>query len=103
VNSNKKPTPIIAEASTRMCPVCGKRSYSFGGIHPQCAVHQSDAPRQDKLRAERKAKAEESQQQAETKKCPSCSAAVPLRNKTCECGHEFAATTVTRAWGQRTG
>ena len=38
-------TPI----STRpVCPVCKKAVYSRGGIHPQCAVIQAEAPRADK-------------------------------------------------------
>jgi hypothetical protein len=34
--------------------VCGKRSYSLHGIHPQCAVQQADAPRQKKLAEEKR-------------------------------------------------
>ena len=25
-----------------LCPVCGKNTYSLGGIHPQCAVTRAD-------------------------------------------------------------
>jgi hypothetical protein len=25
------------------CPVCGKPSYSRGGVHPQCSMRQADA------------------------------------------------------------
>ncbi len=33
-------------ASTRVrCPVCHQEVYSRAGIHPQCAVRQSDPPR----------------------------------------------------------
>jgi len=54
---NSKPEPLFTEqAIPRMCPVCGKRSYSLKGIHPQCAVQQADAPRQ-LLLAEEKRKA----------------------------------------------
>lgn len=36
------PQPI----STRLkCPVCHETVYSRAGIHPQCAVRQSDPPR----------------------------------------------------------
>ncbi|QDV36924.1 hypothetical protein [Tautonia plasticadhaerens] len=36
------PPPV----STRVrCPVCNQAVYSPGGIHPQCAVRQSDPPR----------------------------------------------------------
>jgi hypothetical protein len=59
VMSEKKPTPIIVERNISICPVCGKRSYSRGGIHPQCAMIQADAPRNLRLAAEKKAKAKE--------------------------------------------
>ncbi len=37
------PPPL---ASTRVrCPVCNQAVYSTGGIHPQCAVRQSDLPK----------------------------------------------------------
>ena len=55
--SESKPTPIIAEPSNRVCPVCGKTSYSKDGIHPQCAVALADEPRKLRLAAEKKAKA----------------------------------------------
>jgi hypothetical protein len=33
-------------ASTRVrCPVCHQEVYSRAGIHPQCAVRQSDPPK----------------------------------------------------------
>ena len=45
--NNRKPEPLIAEQRRgRVCPICGKQSYSREGIHPQCAVQQADAPRQ---------------------------------------------------------
>lgn len=53
--SEKKPTPIIGESNSKMCPVCGKRSYSLGGIHPQCAVALADEPRKQQLAKEKKA------------------------------------------------
>lgn len=43
--------PVIVRGKD--CPVCGKRTYSLGGIHPQCAVQQADAPRQRQLADER--------------------------------------------------
>ncbi len=57
--SEKKPTPINLEPNTKICPVCGKRSYSRQGVHPQCAMVQADAPRQLRLTAAKKAKAKE--------------------------------------------
>jgi len=59
--SEKKPTPIVAEGNNKKCPVCGQRSYSRDGVHPQCAVVQADAPRKMRLAAEKKAKAKEKQ------------------------------------------
>ena len=52
--SVKKPTPLIPPLRGAICPVCKTRTYSQGGIHPQCAVHQADAARAEELRAERK-------------------------------------------------
>jgi hypothetical protein len=60
--SEKKPVPIVIERSNKCCPVCGKRSYSREGIHPQCAMTQADAPRRLRLAVEKKAKAEAKQQ-----------------------------------------
>jgi hypothetical protein len=55
--SEKKPTPVMSERNSTKCPVCGQRSYSLGGIHPQCAMAQADAPRKAQLLAEKKAAA----------------------------------------------
>ena len=46
---HKKPEPLNVQQLGKECPVCHKRSYSAGGIHPQCAVQQADAPRQKLL------------------------------------------------------
>ncbi len=43
--SEKKPELAVERFTVRTCPVCGKRSYSPSGVHPQCAVVQADAPR----------------------------------------------------------
>jgi hypothetical protein len=52
-----KPEPLFVDPPGRICPICGKRAYSAGGIHPQCAVKQADAPRQKILAAEKKERA----------------------------------------------
>ncbi len=53
--NNRKPEPLIIErVAGQICAVCGKRSYSLNGIHPQCAVKQADEPRQLKLAAEKR-------------------------------------------------
>jgi hypothetical protein len=55
--NTRKPEPLVTEQRRgRVCPVCGKQTYSLGGIHPQCAVQQADAPRQLQL-AEQKRQA----------------------------------------------
>jgi hypothetical protein len=59
-----KPAPLYAAPNRKVCPICGKSTYSMGGIHPQCAVQQADAPRQRQLAAERK---ERERLQAEAK------------------------------------
>jgi len=55
--SEKKPTPVLSDRNPVSCPVCGKRSYSRDGVHPQCAMIRADAPRKERLAAEKKAKA----------------------------------------------
>ncbi len=37
--------PITPTSTRARCPVCHEAVYSKGGIHPQCAVKQSDPPR----------------------------------------------------------
>jgi len=67
--SSRKPEPLFsAPPAGKVCPVCGKRSYSLRGIHPQCAVQQADAPRQALLleeKRERNRSEAERRQQAE--------------------------------------
>ncbi len=55
--SEKKPIPNTVQRTTKNCPVCGAKAYSLEGIHPQCAVLQADAPRKERLVAEKKAEA----------------------------------------------
>lgn len=55
--NEKKPTPVIAERASKTCAVCGQRSYSPGGIHPQCAMALADAPRKAQLLADKRAAA----------------------------------------------
>jgi hypothetical protein len=52
-----KPEPLYTMPSLgTVCPVCGKKSYSAAGIHPQCAMKQADAPREAALAVQRKEK-----------------------------------------------
>jgi hypothetical protein len=88
--SEKKPTPLVSQQSGKECPVCGKRTYSQGGIHPQCAVHQADAARNEKLKAARKLEAVEVKPSTwRNKKCPKCKKESHVRQKVCNCGHAF--------------
>jgi len=38
-------TPIKPVSTRAICPVCHETVYSRAGIHPQCAVIQSDPPK----------------------------------------------------------
>jgi len=95
--SEKKPTPVIAEPNTKKCPVCGQRSYSPGGIHPQCAMVLADAPRKLGLAAQKKAaalvkvKTDHSKLALWEKLCPQCGSRLPARKSACVCGHRFTA------------
>ncbi len=87
--SEKKPAAWISQPSGTVCPVCGTRTYSQAGIHPQCAVYQADAARTKKLKAERKREANSAKQSTWTKKCPKCGSEPHVRRKECNCGHVF--------------
>jgi hypothetical protein len=54
--SSKKPVPIYSPARNKVCPVCGRVSYSLSGEHPQCALSRADAAfkAKQKKRADRK-------------------------------------------------
>ena len=93
--TGKKLAPAMSELNARKCPVCGQRSYSWGGIHPQCAMALADAPRKLCLAAQKKAAV---QMKAMTrnatralweKMCPRCGARLPARESVCACGHRF--------------
>lgn len=90
--NHKNPTPMIQPTGKKLCPVCGKPSYSLEGIHPQCAVEQADAPRRERLRTEKKRQSiakNASPQKSWLRKCPKCRAQVHVRRRVCECGHNF--------------
>ncbi len=94
--SVKKPTPTLESRDAKLCIVCGKRSYSRNGIHPQCAVRQAEAPRTLRLKAERKLQAKKgtaTKSPARTtwtkKHCPKCGAELHVRKKNCSCGFHF--------------
>jgi hypothetical protein len=93
--SGKKPTPVISDLNAKKCPVCGQRSYSWAGIHPQCAMVLADAPRKLGLAAQRKAAAQTKAKIHNVtlafweKICPRCRARLPARKPVCVCGHRF--------------
>ena len=89
---DEKPAPAAQVSGGKICPVCGKSSYSRDGIHPQCAIEQADLPRQKKLAAEKKKKAKtkkKPKQKSWNKKCPKCHVELHVRRKVCSCGHDF--------------
>ncbi len=45
---------LVPRAPSRVCPVCGKSSYSLAGVHPQCSQKQADEKTAVRLRAARK-------------------------------------------------
>jgi hypothetical protein len=65
------------------------------GIHPQCAVQQADAPREQQLKAKRKTEAKKKSvgnklpQTWSQKKCPKCRVEVHVRKNICDCGFAF--------------
>ncbi len=87
-----KPEAILPQPVANLCPICGKASYSRGGIHPQCAIQQADEPRMVRLRAEKKAvvAVPKITPRAYMKKCPECDAESHVRRAICECGFKFS-------------
>jgi hypothetical protein len=80
-----KPTP--AARAPALCPVCGKASYSQGGVHPQCAVARADA--RHKARRTKAAPKVKPARALWTKRCPHCGREVAARRYACDCGHRF--------------
>ena len=97
---NKKPIPLPSGATKPrpVCVVCGSVSYSPGGIHPQCAEEQADAPRLARLKkAQKTAKpkgkvANPNALSPWHKRCPKCHAELHVRKLTCDCGYRFSRT-----------
>jgi hypothetical protein len=94
--TTKKPEPLVfPEIKPRpVCSVCGKVSYSRGGVHPQCSEERADAIRVDGLKqaskAEAAAKAVAPQPTSRWHKvCPKCRKKIHVRKQNCDCGHQF--------------
>lgn len=93
MNSSNASVPTTKKAQV-VCPVCGMVTYSRGGIHPQCALKQADAPRANRLKSAKKVgnpKAKTRPRAASywKKTCPKCNKATHVRTATCDCGHRF--------------
>jgi endogenous inhibitor of DNA gyrase (YacG/DUF329 family) len=88
---SEKSVAIIPQPPKNLCPICGKASYSAGGIHPQCAMQQADAPRMVRVRAAKAAepKVKKPARQPWTKRCPECGNDTHARLNVCKCGHSF--------------
>jgi hypothetical protein len=50
--SEKKPRPLLRGGVQTLCPVCGRVSYSRGGVHPQCSMRRADEQRMIAIRAQ---------------------------------------------------
>lgn len=90
--SSEKSVTNLRPIPRQACPVCGKATYSLGGIHPQCAIQQADEPRLLRLRAARTAtptKTKKPVKQSWQKRCPVCGTQYHVSRKRCECGHSF--------------
>jgi hypothetical protein len=93
--SIKKPTPVIDACALRTCPVCGKRSYSSNGIHPQCAMKHADESRTRRYKTDKKAVPKTISKLAKPsllswkKQCPKCGVDLHISSKACTCGHHF--------------
>jgi len=87
---SRKPEPLNAGPPRKRCPVCGQVSYSFEGIHPQCAARQSDTQRVTQSKAALAAAPTAAATKADLNPwhttCPKCHAVVHIRRKVCECG-----------------
>jgi hypothetical protein len=94
---HKKPVPLLLVDAPprRLCPVCGVVSYSREGIHPQCAERRADAPRMERVMADKKVDEWKGKSAISLcasywhKRCPQCQAQLHIRKMTCTCGYQF--------------
>ena len=87
-----KPVVVIPGPEKILCPICGKPTYSHGGIHPQCAMEQADEPRVTLLRNARRADVKRARPipQVHKKRCPECDSYSDVRREVCGCGFHFS-------------
>jgi endogenous inhibitor of DNA gyrase (YacG/DUF329 family) len=92
----KQAESVLRAAGRKPCPICGKASYSLGGVHPQCSQRQADVKTSERLKAAQKAEAlSPKAAPAPTakiwqKRCPECHVHVHVRQARCACGFTFA-------------
>ena len=104
--SDKKPIPLVNPIiqPRPVGAVCGKVSYSLGGVHPQCAQENADAQRVQDLKQAMKAEKVTPPEPLSQwhKLCPKCRQKLHVRKLRCDCGHQFAeASESGRASGPR--
>ena len=90
--SNEQPALIVPQRPKILCPICHTPTYSAGGIHPQCAMHQADDARVAKLKTQRVAASKDKKPTKNVwkKRCPKCGNESHVRLGVCKCGHSFA-------------
>jgi hypothetical protein len=88
--SAKKPRPHRELGPGRVCPVCGKASYSVTGIHPQCAMAR-EAAAQHALTKSATAVAVDKPPASRSwwKQCPRCRRKLAPRRAVCDCGYSL--------------
>jgi RNA polymerase subunit RPABC4/transcription elongation factor Spt4 len=91
--SMKKPQPLIPDDKQDVCPVCGEKSYSQAGVHPQCSVRQADEQRMETVQRELKKpktqKPPEEKPKPWQRVCPKCKSLQHVRKRICVCGYEL--------------
>jgi hypothetical protein len=89
--SKEESALIVPQPPRNLCPICGKATYSLGGIHPQCAMQQADAPRLALMKTRKVAEPKEKKPARNVwkKRCPQCGEQSHVRLGVCKCGHSF--------------
>ncbi len=84
-----KPGGLNIEPNRKLCPICGKASYSSSGTHPQCEVAKSDTAFRAALKARIAAGEVPAVRHPWTTRCPRCGLSQPSRRFACDCGYSF--------------